>query len=410
MTTFLENTHRYVEQATKSLGLSRDVTIQLATPQREVRVELNIVRDDGSIGTYTGYRVQHDDSRGPYKGGLRYHHHVDAAEVSALASLMTWKTAVVNVPFGGAKGGISVDVRAHSEGELQRLTRCFVDRIHDIIGEKRDIPAPDMNTNATVMAWIFDQYAKYHGHCPGVVTGKPVGIGGSLGREKATGRGLVMGTEHLLTSMDDTLPGKRVVIQGFGNVGTSAALDFVAGGARVTGIGDVSGGYVNDDGIDIEAAIVHWQRERTLSGFAGAERITGEALLAHECDILVPAALEGVFTKDNAAEVRARYVAEGANGPTDAEADGIFARRGIHVLPDIYANAGGVTVSYFEWVQNLQHYYWDEHRVTDELARIMKRAFVDMRQIATKERCSLREAAFILGVSRVARATTLRGV
>lgn len=410
MGTFLENTDRYVEQATKTLGLSRDVTLQLRTPQREVRVELNIVRDDGTIGTYTGYRVQHDDSRGPYKGGLRYHHHVDAAEVTALASLMTWKTAVVNVPFGGAKGGIAVDARQHSEAELQRLTRCFVDRIHDIIGEKRDIPAPDMNTNARVMAWIFDQYAKYHGHCPGVVTGKPVGIGGSLGREVATGRGLVMGAEHMLASHGELLAGKRVAIQGFGNVGTAAAKDFIAKGALVVGIGDLSGGYLNPRGIDVGAALEHVHKHRTLAGFEGALAVPGEALIASDCDIFVPAALEGVLTKHNAAEVRAKYLVEGANGPTDPEADAIFASRGVHVLPDIYANAGGVTVSYFEWVQNLGHYYWDEARVTSELARIMKQAYEDIREVAQKERCSLREAAFVLGVGRVAQATNLRGV
>jgi glutamate dehydrogenase (NAD(P)+) len=407
---FLANTQRYVEIAAKNLGLGRDATVQILTPHREVRVELNVVREDGSIGTYTGFRVQHDNSRGPFKGGLRYHHHVDSEEVGALASLMTWKTAVVDVPFGGAKGGITVDATTLTEAEKQQLTRVFVDRIHDLIGDRIDIPAPDMNTNAQTMAWIFDQYAKYHGYAPGVVTGKPISLGGSLGRESATGRGLVYGAVELLTHEGDTLDGKTAVIQGFGNVGTWAARAFVEQGVRIVGLGDVSGGFVNGDGIDVEAAVAHVAQRGTLEGFPGAERVPGGELLLVECDLLVPAALSGVLHAENAPEVRAKYVIEGANGPTTAEADAIFSKRGIKVLPDIYANAGGVTVSYFEWVQNMQHFYWDEERVDAELRRVMRRAFRAILGSGERHRCGYREAAFALGLERVAAATRLRGL
>jgi glutamate dehydrogenase (NAD(P)+) len=399
-----------VEIAAKNLGLGPDKTIQLLTPHREVHVELNIVREDGSIGTFTGFRVQHDNSRGPFKGGLRYHHHVDAQEVGALASLMTWKTAVVAVPFGGAKGGIAVDATTLTEAEKQQLTRVFVDRIHDLIGDRIDIPAPDMNTNAQTMAWIFDQYAKYHGYSPGVVTGKPISLGGSLGRESATGRGLVYGAIELLTHEGDTLEGKTAAIQGFGNVGTWVARDLVSHGVRIVGLADISGGYVNPGGIDVEAAVTHAAQHRTLEGFTGADRIPGAEVLLIECDLLVPAALSGALNAENAREVRAKYVIEGANGPTTAEADAIFLERGIKVLPDIYANAGGVTVSYFEWVQNMQHFSWDEERVTTELRRVMQRSFRSILEVGKRHRCTYREAAFALGLGRVAEATRLRGL
>ena len=407
---FLENTQYYVDKAAKALDLRADVTKQLKTPHREVRVELNIQMDDGSVGTFIGFRVQHDDARGPFKGGLRYHHHVDAEEVTALASLMTWKTAVAGVPFGGAKGGIAVEASKLSQGETQRLTRRFIDGIHDIIGATTDIPAPDVNTNGQVMAWIFDQYSKYHGYEPGVVTGKPVALGGSVGREAATGRGVVYATQELLHTLGMKIDEQRVVIQGFGNVGTWAARDFVEAGAKVVGIADISGGYVNDEGIDISAAIEHVAKNRTLEGFGGGKHVDGDALLAHDCDILVPAALGGVLTKENADDVRAKIIVEGANGPTTPEADEIFAKKGVHVIPDIYANCGGVTVSYFEWSQNMQHFYWDLERVNTELQRVMKRAYANLNETRAKHECTLREAAFILGVGRVKEATEMRGL
>ncbi|MBO6937930.1 MAG: glutamate dehydrogenase [Deltaproteobacteria bacterium] len=406
---FLENTQYYVDKAAKALDLRPDVTKQLKTPHREVRVELNITMDDGSIGTFIGFRVQHDDARGPFKGGLRYHHHVDSEEVTALASLMTWKTAVAGVPYGGAKGGIAVDARKLSAGETQRLTRRFIDGIHDIIGATTDIPAPDVNTNGQVMAWIFDQYSKYHGYQPGVVTGKPVSLGGSIGREAATGRGAIYATEELLATLGESMEGKKIVVQGFGNVGTWAARDAVALGAKIVGIADISGGYVNPEGIDVEAAIQHVATNGTLEGYA-AEKVSGEAILVHDCDILIPAALGGVLTKDNAADVKAKVIVEGANGPTTPEADEIFAKNGVHVIPDIYANCGGVTVSYFEWSQNMQHFYWELERVNNELRKVMKRGYASLVEVQKKHSCTMREAAFILGVGRVKDATEMRGL
>ena len=407
---FLENTQFYVDKAAKALDLRADVTKQLKTPHREVRVELNIAMDDGSVGTFIGFRVQHDNARGPFKGGLRYHHHVDSEEVTALASLMTWKTAVAGVPYGGAKGGIAVDARKLSDGETQRLTRRFIDGIHDIIGATTDIPAPDVNTNAQVMAWIFDQYSKYHGYQPGVVTGKPVALGGSIGRSAATGRGVVYATEELLTTLGMKVEDQRVAIQGFGNVGSWAARDFVAKGAKVVALADISGGYVNDEGIDVEAAIAHVEKNGTLEGYDGTTAIDGDAVLVYDCDILVPAALGGVLTKENAGDVRAKIIVEGANGPTTPDADEIFATKDIHVIPDIYANCGGVTVSYFEWSQNMQHFYWDLDRVNSELQRVMKRGYASLNETRAQYQCTMREAAFILGVSRVKEATELRGL
>ncbi len=407
----LEATRYYFDKAAKLLELPEDVSLQLKTPHRELRVECNIERDDGSIGTYIGFRVQHDNARGPFKGGLRYHHHVDAAEVTALATLMTWKTAVVNVPFGGAKGGIACKPWEMSQAELQRLTRKFVDGIYEIIGNKTDIPAPDMYTNAQVMAWIFDQYGKYRGYEPGVVTGKPVEMAGSLGRNAATGRGCVYATLELLEALGEKVEGQRVIIQGFGNVGSWAGKILQDLGAKIVGISDISGGYINPAGIDCDAAAAHvaQSEKHTLEGFA-AERIDGAAILTADCDILIPAALGGQLTKENAGDVRAKIIVEGANGPTTPEADEIFIDKGIHVIPDIYANAGGVTVSYFEWVQNMQHFYWEEDRVNTELHKIMKKSFTHLYDISKKHDCDLRTAAFVLGVGRVWEATHMRGL
>ena len=406
----LEATRHYFRKAADILELPKDAAIQLLTPAREVRVECNIPMDNGDIGTFIGYRVQHDNSRGPYKGGLRYHHEVDAEEVTALASLMTWKTAVVEVPFGGAKGGISCNARDLSAGEKQRLTRKFIDGLHDIIGAHSDIPAPDMNTDGQVMAWAFDQYAKYAGYAPGVVTGKPIELGGSEGRVAATGRGCVIATRELLAHLGDTMSGKRIAIQGFGNVGSWAARLYGELGAKIVAISDISGGYANPEGIDVDAAVAHVAAHRSLAGFTGAAAMPGDDILVHPCDILVPAALGGVLTKDNAKDVRAKIIVEGANGPTTPAADEILHQRGIQVIPDIYANAGGVTVSYFEWAQNMQHFYWSEAKVNEELDRIMVRAFRALVATQKRHQVDLRTAAFVTAVGRVHQATRLRGL
>lgn len=406
----LENANYYFNHAARLLGLTDDVTIQLRTPHREVKAACTIRMDDGSVGTFVGYRVQHDNARGPFKGGLRYHYAVDEQEVTALAQLMSWKTAVVGVPFGGAKGGINCDTSKLSESELQRLTRQFVDCIYEVIGDTTDIPAPDMYTNAQVMAWIFDQYAKYRGYTPGVVTGKPIELGGSVGRGSATGRGCVMACENFLAANGDTLEGKRVIIQGFGNVGSWAARLFTEKGATVVGIADISGGYLNPEGIDLPAALAHLKTNRTLEGFTGGDRVSGEAILVAPCDILLPAALGGVLTKEIARDVQAKVVVEGANAPTTPEADEVLQAKDVTVVPDIYANAGGVTVSYFEWAQNMQHFYWDDDQVNRELAKVMKKSFDELHRVARSRNISLRMAAYTVGVGRVSQATTLRGL
>lgn len=397
-------------KAARLLDLGPRVETQLLTPKREVKVECTLETDDGHIATYIGYRVQHDDARGPMKGGIRYHPDVDPDEVTALAMLMTWKTAVVNLPYGGAKGGINCDPRKLSDGELQRLTRTFVEGIHDLIGPDIDIPAPDMGTNARTMAWITDEYAKFHGWQPGVVTGKPIELGGSYGREAATGRGVVFAMDNLFRDDGTTVGQMRYAIQGFGNVGSWVARLIHERGGKVIAVSDIGGAIEHPEGIDVPALCDHVERTGTVAGFAGANATNADELLFADVDVVVPAALGGVLTKDNAANVRARYVIEAANHPVEPEADEVFERRGITVLPDIYANAGGVTVSYFEWAQNRQHYRWEEQRVNDELRAVMDRAYADLRDARAKYNCSWRTAAFALAVARVARATALRGI
>ena len=405
-----EATNRNFRRAAKLLGLDEHVMVQLVTPCREIKVECTVRRDDGAIATFTGFRVQHDNARGPMKGGIRYHHEVDPDEVNALASLMTWKTAVVNLPYGGAKGGIACDPSKLSEGELQRLTRAFVQKVHDVIGPQVDIPAPDMGTNAQTMGWIVDEYAKFHGWAPGVVTGKPIELGGSLGRDAATGRGLLFAMQCLFEDAGRSVADFTYAIQGMGNVGSWAAKLIAAQGGKVVAVSDVSGAVRNPAGLDVPALAEYVAQHRNVAGFPGGEAFPAEALLSEPCDVLVPAALGGVLTRANANDVRARYVIEGANHPTDPDADEIFGRKGIVVLPDIYANAGGVTVSYFEWVQNGQQFYWDEQRVNDELRQVMRNAYAHLKAMAERLRCDLRTAAFALGISRVARATALRGI
>jgi glutamate dehydrogenase (NAD(P)+) len=405
-----EATNCYFKKAADLLGLDERVQRQIMVPFREIKVECSITRDDGTLATYIGFRVQHDNARGPMKGGLRYHPDVDPDEVNALASLMTWKTAVLNLPYGGAKGGINCDPRTLTEAELQRLTRSFVEKIHEVIGPHTDIPAPDMGTNAQTMAWIVDEYAKFHGYTPGVVTGKPVELGGSLGREAATGRGVLYAAECLFEDAGKQVSDFSYVIQGFGNVGSWVARLFHEAGGRIVAVGDASGAIRSPEGIDIPALVHYVASTGGVSGFPGAEALASDALLAEPCDVLIPAALGGVLNAATAPDVKARYVLEAANHPTEPEADALFAERGIIVLPDIYANAGGVTVSYFEWVQNVQEYYWDEAHVNTELKRKMQVAYADLRETAQRYHCDLRTAAFALAIGRVARATALRGL
>ena len=406
-----EEVNYYFRRAARIMDLSARVERMLITPYREVKVDVSLTLDNGDLGTFIGYRVQHDRSRGPMKGGLRYHPTVDMDEALGLASLMTWKTAVVNLPFGGAKGGIAVDPKTCSPRELERLTRRFVQQIHDIIGPHTDIPAPDVNTNAQVMAWIMDEYSMIHGFSPAVVTGKPVDLFGSKGREEATGRGVVFATAEFLGDLGaGPIAGKTFAIQGFGNVGSWTARFLHEAGGKVVAVSDSRGGIRNAAGLDIPALLGHAAKARTVTGFPGASPVSNEELLLLDVDVLIPSALGGVLTKDNAHEVRARHVVEAANAPTTPEADEIFQQRGIPVLPDIYANAGGVTVSYFEWVQNIQQFTWEADRITAELQRHMTEAYATLAKVARERRVPLRTAAFIVAIGRVGRATVLRGV
>ncbi len=405
-----ETTVRYFDRAAALMGLSKNMQALLLTPERELKVQVALERDNGEIATYVGYRVQHDSARGPMKGGLRFHQEVDADEVKALATLMTWKTAVVNIPYGGAKGGIAIDTHELSQGELERITRKFVDATHDIIGPDSDIPAPDMGTNAQVMAWFMNQYQKYHGFSPACVTGKPLELHGSEGREEATGRGVATLTAAFLQRMKENVEGATIALQGFGNVGTYTAQFLHAKGAKIVAVSDQFGGVANREGIDVPALLQFCRERETVKGFPGGTPITNDELLTSAVDVLIPAALGGVLTENNAREVRAKYIVEAANNPTLTEADEIFEQRKLPVLPDILANAGGVTASYFEWVQNRQHFRWDLARVRTELDRILLESFEKVWKIAEDKKVSLRTAAYLLGIGRVGRATVLAGI
>lgn len=408
MGSFLEDTRAHVTAAARSLDLSDQLERQMRTPKREIRFECVLPLDNGDVATYIGFRVQHDAARGPMKGGIRYSPFVDDDEVAALASLMTWKTAVADLPYGGAKGGIDCDPRDLSRRELQRLTRLWVDHLHDAIGPTRDVPAPDLGTNAQTMAWIADQYSAHYGWSPAVVTGKPPELGGSPGRESATGHGLLHITAAVLESRGEPLAGKQVAIQGFGNVGSWSAHYLAAAGALVVAVADISGAVRNEDGLDVASLIEHARETGGVSGFDGGERFPADEVLFEPCDVLIPAAVEGVLTEANARHVRASVIVEGANGPTTKEGDAALRSRDILVVPDIVANCGGVTVSYFEWIQNMQYQAWSEERVESELAQRMAHAWRSLRDEASRTNGDLRAAAFRLAVGRVARATSLR--
>jgi glutamate dehydrogenase (NAD(P)+) len=401
----------YFDRAADQLELANSLRTILVTPRREVQVQIPIEMDDGQLRSYIGYRVQHNKARGPMKGGLRYHHEVNLDEVRALASLMTWKTAVVNIPYGGAKGGIAIDATKLSVRELERITREFVDEIHDIIGPDTDIPAPDMGTDHRVMAWIMDQYNKYHGFNPGVVTGKPVEYYGIPGREEATGRGVGLLTAKLLGRLRRKLAGARVAIQGFGNVATHTAKFLHEAEAKIVSVSDTTGAYFRADGIDLPSALRYaLEHNRKLHGFPEADLISNAALLELDVDVLIPAAIGGVITAENAPRVKAPIIIEAANAPVEPEADDILHQAGVLVLPDILANAGGVTVSYFEWVQNRQFYHWNLDRVRQELDKTLSTAFEEIWELANKRNVTLRTASFMLGIDRVARAAILGGI
>ncbi|KAL6541683.1 hypothetical protein OROGR_011169 [Orobanche gracilis] len=405
----LAATNRNFRKAARILRLDAKIEKSLLIPFREIKVECTIPRDDGTLVSYIGFRVQHDNARGPMKGGIRYHPEVDPDEVNALAQLMTWKTAVADIPYGGAKGGIGCNPKDLSTSELERLTRVFTQKIHDLIGSHMDVPAPDMGTNAQTMAWILDEYSKFHGYSPAVVTGKPIDLGGSLGREAATGRGVVYATEALLAEHGKSIKSLTFAIQGFGNVGSWAAKLLHEQGGKVIAVSDITGAVKNSNGIDIPALIQHKEKTGKLADFSGADSMDSNDLLTHECDVLIPCALGGVLNRENAGSVRAKFIIEAANHPTDPEADEIFSKNGVIILPDIYANSGGVTVSYFEWVQNIQGFMWDEEKVNNELKRYMTKAFHNIKNMCRLHNCNLRMGAFTLGVNRVARATLLRG-
>jgi len=401
----------YFERAANALDLSAEMRRLLLTARREVQVQIPVEMDSGELATFIGYRVQHNNARGPMKGGLRYHPQVDLDEVRTLAALMTWKTAVVDIPYGGAKGGVSVDPQTLSRRELERLTRRFVDAIHDLFGPDVDIPAPDLGTSAEVMAWIMNQYGNYHGFSPACVTGKPVEYHGIAGREEATGRGVGALTTKLLSRLGRRLPGARIALQGFGNVGSHTARFLKDAECKIVAVSDATAGFHRADGLDVGELVRYAQAHGgRLAGFTGGDALSNAELLALDCDVLVPAALGGVITAANAAAVRAPVIVEGANAPVDPDADAILAERGVTVLPDILANSGGVTASWFEWVQNRQHYQWGIHRVRQELDRILGEAFEQVWQLSTSRKVTLRTAAYMVGVGRVARATVLGGI
>ena len=406
-----EAVRHYFDRAADRLELDPAMRKLLVIPKREVQVQIPVEMDDGRWETFIGYRVQHDDSRGPMKGGLRYHPDVDRDEVRALATLMTFKTAVVDIPYGGAKGGIAVNPRQLTVKELERITRRFIDQIHDVIGPDKDIPAPDMGTSSREMAWIRNQWEKYHGFNPAVVTGKPVEHYGIEGREEATGRGVGILAFKLLSHLGRKVKETRVALQGFGNVGSHAAKFMHESEYKIVAIGDHTGAFYKPEGLDIPRMLKYSLGNRgMLQGYTEAERITNAQLLELDVDVLIPAALGGVITAHNAARIRAPIIIEAANAPIDPEADDLLADRDVTILPDILANAGGVTVSYFEWVQNLQYYKWGINRVRQELDHVLSHAFDTVWQEAKTHRVSLRTAAYMIAIRRVHAATQLAGL
>ncbi len=405
----LDEVNIFFDRAAERLSLDQGMRSLLKAPWRELSVSIPIRMDSGEMRIFHGYRVQHNGARGPYKGGVRYHPEADMEEVRALASLMTWKTALADIPFGGAKGGIQCDPASMSLDELNRVTRRYVQNIDHILGPNRDILAPDLGTNSQTMAWVMDTYGQIHGHNPACVTGKPVELGGSEGRESATGRGAVYTMAEAVGDLGIEMNGANVVIQGFGNVGSWFAQIAVEHGCLVTAVSDAKGGVYNSKGLDIKALFTHVNDSGFVDGFKGAEHIANEELLELNCDVLVPAAIDRVINAQNAGNVKASLVVEAANHPLTPEADDILANNEIIVLPDILVNAGGVVVSYFEWTQNLYQYRWSEERVNTELRDVMSTAYKAVKAESRRNKISMREAALIVGISRVARVVEMRG-
>ena len=399
--------------AAKILDLEPGIHEFLAEPERILEVSVPVKLDDGSVKVFKGYRVQHSTARGPAKGGIRFHQDVDMDEVKALASWMTWKCAVVGIPYGGGKGGVQVDPTKLSQSEIERITRRYTAMIAPIIGPTKDIPAPDVNTNAAVMGWFVDTYSMLKGEfTPGVVTGKPLNLGGSLGRPEATGRGVMFCTRELLKRLNVDSKGATVAVQGFGNVGgVSADLVSSVLGCKIVAVSDVSRAIYNPNGLNLAAIQAHIKANKLLTGYneEGMKEISPKEILTLPVDILIPAALEGQITKDNANDIKAKYIVEGANGPTTDEADVILEKNGIIVIPDILANAGGVACSYFEWVQNLQNYYWTEEDVNSRLDQLMTKAFDEVWTLAQEKKISVRMGAYVLSVKRVADTVRVRG-
>jgi glutamate dehydrogenase (NAD(P)+) len=397
--------------AAQKLNLDEGITKILRQPNREIIVHIPVSMDDGHIEVFTGFRVQHSIARGPAKGGVRYSPDVTLDEVRALASWMTWKCAVVNIPFGGAKGGIIVDPKKLSNAELEKMTRRYTAELIEFIGPEKDVPAPDMNTNEQTMAWMMDTYSMHMRQTvTAVVTGKPINIGGSRGRREATGRGVMIVCDEALKKFGLDRERTRVIVQGFGNVGSNAAKLMFDAGYKIIGIAEYDGGLYNAKGINIGDLLQHRDRNKTVVGFSGAEAADPKHLLVTECDILIPAATENVITTQNAAGIKARIICEGANGPTTAAADEILADKKIFVIPDILANAGGVTASYFEWVQDRQGYFWKESAVIEQLEFILRESFEDVVHFAETHNVNNRIAAYMLAISRVAHTIKVRGI
>ena len=396
------------KSAVENLGLKSNIARALEMPDRELKVEIPFRKDNGEIDSVVGFRVQHNNTRGPFKGGIRYHHHVDIEEVRSLATLMTWKTALIDIPYGGGKGGIGINPGDYSKTELERISRTFFRAIDPIIGVNIDIPAPDVNTNAQVMSWFMDEYSQTHGYTPGIVTGKPLELGGSEGREAATGRGTAIITREAAEKWNIDLKGAKVVVQGFGNVGSYAAKFLHEYGCKIIGVSDISGGIYEPEGFDVDELFDYNYEHRTIDGYQQGKKITNEELLALECDFLIPAALGSAINEQNVDSLNCKIIIEAANGPVTGEAADKLWKKKIAIIPDILTNAGGVTVSYFEWVQNVQQFKWPESEINEKLEQKMVNAFNEVYAVKENKKIPMRIASFMVAIDRVSTAYALR--